>query len=446
MPLATAAPQAGATTPPKRATSTAGPTVGAAPSNSPVPPPPGVTAADTTASPPPPLSVPGTPATPTAPTGTGGYVMGANGQIIPSTPTPASPFDTQYGGPGWGTVGNPMAGASGLDPQTAALLNQFNAWSGNQYALNASNNGLQTGFTNASYLNNLGALTSSSQADLARLLQQQYRDVTLGKQGNQISRKYNDLGLGLAGQRYGLAGEQLGLQGQGRDQDIAGAALNRDIQYRANASDAAGRGATSTSGYTQNDRDSLHKFGLAQDAANLQYAGAELGYKGAGLDYQSAQNAHDQAGENLTLNDAALDSLGKEYGIRRGDIENQLKAATTKLGLDNASTIQQLNAAMQSGDQAIMQQAYNFLVQLMALPDSGSSGTPTPPTLYNNPSIGTGVYNGAGPTSPNPNPGWGPDVPILQPQPSGNTDPTTGPGGIVPPPVPYDPTQPYQGY
>lgn len=307
--------------------------------------------------------------------GTGGFTSYQGYQGVPSS---------QYG-----QVGTGQTAPSYPPGSPEALIAQYQQWQDQQFASNQKNNLTNLGI--ADWMNQLNtkSLQQSSGADLARLMEQQYRDVQLGKEGNDLNRWFAQIGLGQADQ-------QLGLAGQGRDLDIRGAGLNRDIGYRANLSDASSRGAITSSGYLQNDRDLLGKFNLARDTANLGYAGAELTHDRQKTDYDSTIA---KAG----LDDKALDSLAREYGIRASDINNQLKLATTKLGLDYAQTIKQLNDQLHSNNAQLAQQAMNFMYQMLALPDTGGK-TPSagyappvnlsPDGIASTPSVGAGGGGG----------------------------------------------------
>lgn len=232
---------------------------------------------------------------------------------------------------------------------------------------------------------------------------------------------------GLLGQERGLAYNQFQSNDQyaaGRAQDnlaqygfaardyatdMAGNALSRDTSRRAATSDAAARGAFGSSGFRDNISDIAEQFGLNADQAQLaldranQQIGEQdraigndrsnlaFGYQGrvigfdrdaAGLTRAAATNYHSYRddlqgfrkqetdlaaqGRDLAQTGKALDSLAREYGIKREDIQNQFQNSVTKMGLDYNSTLNQLNDMLASGNAELIARGMNFLTQLMA--------------------------------------------------------------------------------
>lgn len=294
-----------------------------------------------------------------------GTTLGPQGPL-PARPSPTNPWSD----------GNTYPSSTGFMPPGAGasnpILDQFNA------IQQAQGNTLQQQYLNSlgmgelGYNNNMWYKTAQAGNDLARLDLQEGREIGLGRERNA-----NDRGFAQ----------------RGFDIDSRGNALTRDMGYRANDSEAAARGSISSFGYGQNNRDILGQFGIAQDTTQLN------------LDKKMA---------DLTLDDKALDSLGKEFGIRRDDVRNALKYGSTQLGLDWANTQAQLAQNLASGDQALQQQALNFMTQLMAM------DVPAP-------SIGD-VFPGGLPGMPSTTPSAKTPVPTTTPA----TYDTTGPYTLTP--------------
>lgn len=264
----------------------------------------------------------------------------------PVTPTPntGTPYVTPGATPTAGQVNNPYSRpvnetanaappTSGLalaNPTNNPIIDQFNAWVQAQYAQGNASYGTNVGLANATNQNDLTTLNNSSAAQLAALMQQQYRDVALAGKQDQSN---------------------LLFAGQARDNQDQALGINRDIGLRANISNAAGSGSASAKGTFQNTRDIFDKYHNQFDANGI---------------------AYNKTAADIGIHKEALDSLGKEYGIRADEIQNQLKSATVKLGLNYASTVQQLNDQLASGNGALRQQAINFMLQLMAMPDTNA--------------------------------------------------------------------------
>lgn len=263
-------------------------------------------------------------------------------QQSPTSPTPGSPT------PRYGT---PQPVPNGLSPFDQRIMDQFNSintaqqgvvqgrWL-NDLALTEGVNNLNVDFTNTNANN-----------DLARLAQQRYRDIDLGRQGNNLGRQGNNLDRTFAGRGFFL--------------DSAGNNQQRDMKYRANDSEAAGRGSITSGGYGQNQNDILAQFNIAQG--------------GSQLSYDKKMSDLDQNDKALKLNDDSLSSLAKEYGVRESDVRNQLKFSIAKLGLDWDATQRQLEDAMKSGQAQLEQNALNFMAQLMAIPGGSASMADTFP-------------------------------------------------------------------
>lgn len=251
-----------------------------------------------------------------------------------------------YASPASTTVTN----GSSIDP----IVAQY------QSILTAQQNGIQgqylnsLGMAQAGYDNNAWYKQASAQNDLARLGLQQGRDVGLARERNAADSGFADRGFAI---------------------DSRGNALQRDMGYRANTSEAAGKGSITSGGYQQNNRDILGQFGIAQDTTQLTL---------------------DKKKSDLTLDNKAIDSLATEYGIRKSDVMNALQYGMTQLGLDWTQTQSQLASQLNSDDANIRQQALNFMAQIMALPQTA----PTLADIF--PNGVPSVASTASPTTPLP--------------------------------------------
>jgi len=203
--------------------------------------------------------------------------------------------------------------------------------------------------------------------------------------------------------QYGFAGEQFAQQQEGLFAD-------RSTSNRAAASDAAARGAFGSAGFGDNLQDIAGQYSRGMDANTLQldrtnesldvrdreigqgrkdlrlgYEGQQIGFAqdAAGINYQHATNktntegaynqltgqysANDLQRTQLQNVDKGLDSLAKEYGLRKQDMRNQFDNAVTGMGLDLNDTQQQLEQMLNSGNAQLQAQGMQFMQQMMAL-------------------------------------------------------------------------------
>lgn len=220
--------------------------------------------------------------------------------------------------------------------------------------------------------------------------------------------RFNSNDSYMAGQAQDLMA-QYGFNTRNYDLDVQDAFAQRSTQQRGAVSDSAARGAFGSAGFRDNISDirgqydqSVARSDLGLDAANQQvdeqgraignnranlrfgYADTTLGFDRdkAGLtdahnrnntsyadDLQGfkAQYAGLDRDKAKTMNvDAGLKSLGREYGLKEADINNQFKNATTALKLDYNDTMQQLEQMMASGNANLYAQAMQFMQQMMA--------------------------------------------------------------------------------
>ena len=243
---------------------------------------------------------------------------------IAPTPTGSRAYSQTYPGVPNQTPGQTTPGTTSAynDP----YINAFGVIQGAQsdQLMQQYLNGL--GMAEGLYGLNADYRNAMANNDLAKLAQQQYRDIDLGKERNAAN---------------------LGFAQRGFDIDSRGNLLNRDMKYRSNESEAAAAGSITSGGFQQTNRDILGQYGIAQDTTQL---------------------ALDKTTADLNLDNKAIDSLAKEYGVRKDDVLTTLKFGITQLGLDWTQAQQQLAQQLASGDAALQMNALNFMQQIMALP------------------------------------------------------------------------------
>lgn len=203
---------------------------------------------------------------------------------------------------------------------------------------------------------------------------------------------------------------QLGFNARGYEQDIQSAFANRGTQQRMASSDAAARGAFGSAGFGDNIQDIYGQYdqarqaatlgldqanqqvderdraiGNARDNLGLDYKGQETAFREQQLGYDRAHMnnntgyriqgeqtrgtmaGYDKQGAELQNMTKGLDSLAKEYGIKKQDLANGFENGVRKLNLDLADTQAQLEQMLSSGNAAIIQQGMNFMNQMVAL-------------------------------------------------------------------------------
>lgn len=220
--------------------------------------------------------------------------------------------------------------------------------------------------------------------------------------------RFNTNDAYMAGQAQDLMA-QYGFNTRAYDQDVQGAFAQRSTQQRGAVSDSAARGSFSSAGFRDNISDihgqydqAVNAADLGLDMANQQvdergraignnrdnlrfgYADTTLGFD---RDKAALTNAHninntgyaddlqaykatyaglDRDRAKTQNVDAGLRSLGREYGLKEADINNQFRNATTALKLDYNDTMQQLEQMMASGNANLYAQAMQFMQQMMA--------------------------------------------------------------------------------
>ena len=203
---------------------------------------------------------------------------------------------------------------------------------------------------------------------------------------------------------------QLGFNARGYEQDIQSAFAARGTQQRGAVSDAAARGAFGSAGFGDNIQDIYGQYDQARQAATLglDQANQQVDERdraignardNLGLDYRGQQTAfqeqqlgygrahmnndtgyrmqgeqtrgtlagYDKQGAELQNVTKGLDSLAKEYGIKKQDLLNGFRNGVTKLSLDLADTQMQLEQMLSSGNAQVIQQGMNFMNQMVAL-------------------------------------------------------------------------------
>lgn len=241
--------------------------------------------------------------------------------------------------------------------------------------------------------------------------EQQYINAMIGQLNDRQRTAFDKYNVNdrYAAQQAVDNNRQLGFNARGYEQDIQSAFSNRGIQQRGAVSDAAARGAFGSAGFGDNIQDIYGQYDQARNAATLglDQANQQVDERdraignardNLGLDYRGQQTAfqeqqlgfgrahdnnntgyriqgeqtrgtmagYDKQGAELQNVSKGLDSLAKEYGIKRQDLKNGFDNAVTKLGLDLADTQTQLEQMLSSGNAALIQQGMNFMNQMMA--------------------------------------------------------------------------------
>ena len=203
---------------------------------------------------------------------------------------------------------------------------------------------------------------------------------------------------------------QYGFANRDFEQRMGANRLQRDTSRRSATSDAAGRGAFGSAGFRDNLQTIMDQYGLSAEQAQLAldqanqsigerdrsignerdnlrfgYDGQVIGFDrdAEGLTRSAATNYNNYRealqgfrrervglnaqGRELDLADRALDSLAREYGIKREDLNSQFRNNVTSLGLDYSDTIRQLNDWLASGNAQLAYQAQQFMDQIMVL-------------------------------------------------------------------------------
>ena len=203
---------------------------------------------------------------------------------------------------------------------------------------------------------------------------------------------------------------QYGFTGRQYEQATSDAFSQRNTQNRANLSASAAAGSFGSAGFEDNRSDiagqyesALSGAGLTMDRQNQQtdeqdraighgrelnrlgYRDTQSGFRGENnalntgmtsnrLGYENdlqgfaaTRAGYDRDGAKLENVGKSLDSLGKEYGLKAADIENQFQSAVTGAGLDFNDVQQKLEQQLNSGNAQLQQQANNFMYQMMGM-------------------------------------------------------------------------------
>jgi hypothetical protein len=234
-----------------------------------------------------------------------------------------------------------------------------------------------------------------------------------------------------------------------RDIAMGRAGLQYDSNRRAAGDAAAGAGAATSSGYGANLSDlrsqlSLDKRGITQNwndrqaqigrdtdvnqinwdqaqSANkwgVQQAGLtrDTAIRGADTSYweatANAENNWQDAQADASRARSYIDSVAKDYGITRQQMESAFKIASDRLGLDYGQITMQIAQAMASNDQQKIAAARALEQQLLLAAGQGGGGAPsmsrTPARQSSSIDFGPeGVGNGGALAAPRPRPNYG---------------------------------------
>ena len=238
------------------------------------------------------------------------------------------------------------------------------------------------------YLNDQAGFLNRSQDNAYGRFQS--NDAYLGQQGRDLMAQY-----GFAGREFA--------------QNQEGAFANRETQKRGATSDAAARGAFGSAGFGDNIQDIYGQYGRAMDENTLQldrtnqsiderdraigndranlrfnytdttigfdrdkrglekgHADNKTGYQDDLASFRGQYSSNDYERSRLQNVDAGLDSLAREYGIKKQDLRNQFDNAVTKMGLDLNETMSSLEQMLNSGNAQLQAQGMSFMQQMMA--------------------------------------------------------------------------------
>lgn len=348
----------------------------------------------------------------------------------------------------WWTQQLGLPAGTVLPAGTQALIDQWSKWASSQAANAATGATLDQQYNTSVYNSNAEALDGTKANDLIRNQEGAYRNGLdmyghqiardlLGKQGVLADKQYaadqariaqmlgyTDRDLGYVEADFGLANRR--------------AMLSRSTSERGNLSAATASGAMTSAGFRDNNRDIINQFRLAMDAnANNRDQGVDSVGRNrdalaksdtdSDLAYQGGVASREAQAANLALADQATESIAREYGASKSDIEIRYKQAMTNLGLDYNKTMQQIGQNLASGNADIIAQTLQFMTQLLTTATGAATGPATPDATLDNPS-GTRFGPSAGPAG-----GMGPgsQFPVALP----GTEPLL----TDPNPVPGDP-------
>lgn len=362
----------------------------------------------------------------------------------PSGGVAQGPPHPTYGAP---TVQNPAAVASAQ--ATTGLVKAQTTMSNIGYDSANRSLDLDRNYAQAGYGLDRQGLANDYWFNAARQGQQQYRDVDLARFRNdnnieQARRVYGtsrgtalaDYGTtrgrldanfrgdnrdfstldGFLGQQRDFTGKQFGLARQGNQ-------LQFDQASRGARDQAASSGSATSTGYGDTRSELARQLGLADGGARLtrdrDYAGndkdrADLGSartrtgdlyandtQGALNDrdfaIQRADNTLFGANADYKYNTAAIDSVAKEFGLSRQEMESAFNLGMDRLGLDFGTTMKRITEAQQSNNTARKAAGDALLAEVLFAAQSGGgapsarTGPLTAPTSTTTPRIPSGA-------------------------------------------------------
>lgn len=167
-----------------------------------------------------------------------------------------------------------------------------------------------------------------------------------------------------------------GFAGQGKENALGRAGFARDTNTYAQRSDATSRGAINTSGNNVALNNILQQYGMDVADTNLDYNSIIAGIKDKGRTLGNNYE-RDTIGKEEDLAKAqdrikTLDNLGKQYGVKREQLENAFQRGIQAIGLANQMDVDQLMDMMNSNN--IQQQMLAQQIADAALRAAGTGG------------------------------------------------------------------------
>jgi hypothetical protein len=253
----------------------------------------------------------------------------------------------------------------GLDNNTWAALN---AATGSQRLLADSRNaGLDFDLALAQRGNvyDRNGLGLNYWADKSRLGQSEYRDVDLARFGVQ-----ND--ANAAGAAYGVnLGRLAGQLQAGRsnfDLGMQSSAYGAGMQRRDLSNQSAAAGSMSATGTAQGFTDIDSNLGFAQQGLRNTWDQVQ---SNNALDRTSLDNDWATKQADLSRQRATIDSVAKDYGITRGQMEQAFKLGSDRLSLDYATLVKKFTEAKVSNNAQAQAAADALLLQVLSAAQGG---------------------------------------------------------------------------
>jgi hypothetical protein len=257
-----------------------------------------------------------------------------------------SPTGTGAGMPGWPT-----------NPGTQGVVDQYQAWINSQQSTNNANYLSGTGIAGLVRDTQIGDARRSADADLARLAEQRYRDVDLGRMtlDNQNT---------LAGSVWDTMNRQFGLDMGNLSRQISG--LDAQIQADRQYAGVVGNQIGSARGRRAQEHAATREY-LSWQRGNLSTI-QEFVNRGFNIGSQQAHDAFTGVQENATLqrnsnlrtaeDDAVARgaNLSRGYGQVVGEIGQQYTNTVTQAQRDRTNTLNQLGLTRDRGTNEVAQQ------------------------------------------------------------------------------------------